>query len=81
MEKVNEILREYVIRYGFPPKIITVEYEDDIYINLMKKALERYSPITREEIEQVMSKIDFDLVTEDEELSASAYADKYSKED
>lgn len=76
----NEILKEYVLKFGYPPKIITIDFEDEIYIKLMKEALKRNSEILLEEIEQVVSKIDYDLVRDDEELSANAYAEKYSIE-
>lgn len=76
----KDIIKRYVAKFDFPPQVITTDLDNPIYIKLMKKALEENREITREEVEKEFSKVDYDLVYEDEELSASAYATKYSVE-
>lgn len=63
----NKVLKEYFRVFGdFPPMLMTVPYDDEKYIILMKKAIREEKEITSEQLEETFK--DVDLVTENEEM-------------
>lgn len=75
----EEILKEYVIKFGYPFLLQTMSYEDPFYIELMEIALKKNEPLEKEDIENASRKIQYDIYEEDDEMSASEYAYKYGK--
>ena len=59
---MNDILREYYFRFDEMPYLLTTQsYEDDDYLILMQNAINRGTPLTREEIEEWFSN-NYDIV-------------------
>lgn len=60
-----ELLDEYIITFRTTPiGIITIPYEDKMYQELMKEAIEKNKPITMEDINNYVDKhkIKFDVI-------------------
>lgn len=78
----DEILNLYVGMFGdYPPLIMTISPKNKIYIDLMRKALIGEKEVTQEDVYKAVDKIPYDLVVDDDDLSARAYAEKYSIKD
>lgn len=59
----NKTVIEYYFKFDeLPPKIITISYEDPIYLFLMQKAIKTNKKITKDEIDKAFKNIDYDLV-------------------
>ena len=62
---IKDLLDEYIDKFGeVPPKIITTNYEDDIYIKLMEIALHTGKKITMEQLSDEFDKVEYDLAEE-----------------
>ena len=79
--KDSDLETIYAGMFGDVPKqTITIAPNNEIYIKLMRNALINEKEITQEDIDNALKNVDYDYVVDDEELSARAYAEKYSKE-
>jgi len=58
---MNKLLDQYLEEFGiYPPKLKMTSYDDDIYQQLLKDALEEHYPITNEDIERAYSGLKID---------------------
>lgn len=59
--KDNELLKKYYEEFEMiPPKLMMTYYDDDIYQQLLKDALEEHYPITNEDVEQAYAGLKID---------------------
>ena len=64
---MKNLLEQYVERFGVhPPKLMMTRYEDDIYQELLKQALEDDLPITGDDVEDAYEGIGIDIVRKEE---------------
>lgn len=56
------LLDQYIKRFGEkPPKLMTTNYNNEIYQRLMKEALEDNIPITWEDVEEAFENTQYDV--------------------
>lgn len=78
--KDDELEIVYAGMFGDVPKqIITIAPNNEIYNKLIRQALIDEKEITSKNIDNALKNIEYDYVVDDEDLSARAYAEKYSK--
>ena len=54
MDKENEKLKEYFMRFGdFPPLFTTMTYEDEWYQKKMEEAINNGKPITEDDLSEI----------------------------
>lgn len=63
LQNKNEELKEtYFKKFNeYPPKLITVSYNNDIYKELMEKAIITNIPISQEDVEKAFAGISLDI--------------------
>lgn len=60
---MEELLIDYKIQFGeFPPQLIMIPYEDEVYASYIKKAVERNRKLTPQEIEEIAEAKPYDIV-------------------
>lgn len=66
MNDAEKIINDYIEQFGeLPPRVVTIDYYGDFYLDLMKKAVETGEEITREVLDEALEKVPYDLVQED----------------
>lgn len=56
------LLEQYYEKFGlYPPKLKMVSYDDEIYQQLMKDAIEDDLPITNEDVEEAFANYSYDI--------------------
>lgn len=59
--KNNELLKKYYEKFGtIPGKLMMTSYEDEIFQQLLKDAIEEDIPITNEDVEQAYAGLKID---------------------
>lgn len=62
MNKAETILNWYFSRFReLPPPTPTIGYDDEIYLDLMMKALQFEKPITGEDLEKALDGVVYDI--------------------
>lgn len=75
-----DILKQYYMKFDeFPPKLMTVGYENEFYQKIMKEAIEENKPITTEILNTKSANLKYDVVLDDEEVDAREYARRNAK--
>lgn len=58
---MNKLLEQYLEKFEiYPPKLMMTSYDDDIYQQLLKDALEEGYPITKDDVEQAYAGLKID---------------------
>lgn len=64
---MNEIKENYMKMFGeLPPLEMCASYEDEVYIDLMTKAISRGTPVTGDEVAEAFENIPCDVYTLDD---------------
>lgn len=68
MNEAEKIINDYIEQFGeLPPRVVTIDYYGEFYLDLMKKAVETGEEITREVLDGALEETPYDLVQEDAE--------------
>lgn len=66
---MDKVIEEYISVFGeLPPADIVISYYDDIYQDLMKKAIKDNKKITRETLEKAIDPKKYDYVIDEDEI-------------
>lgn len=66
MKDAEKIINDYIEQFReLPPRVVTIDYYSDFYLDLMEKAVETGEEITREVLDGALEEIPYDLVQED----------------
>ena len=66
MKDAEKIINDYIEQFReLPPRVVTISYHNDFYLDLMKKAIETGEEVTREVLDKALEKVPYDLVIED----------------
>lgn len=58
---MSELLKKYVEEFGeYPPKLKMTSYDDSIYQQLLKDALDEHYPISKDDMEQAYAGLKID---------------------
>lgn len=64
---MNETLEKYYDMFGdYPPRVITMDYENEVYIKLMDEAIKNNKPISTFDLDEALDGIEYDLVYDEE---------------
>lgn len=62
-QRENPLIQMYYDKFGvFPPVLATVEWEDDLYLDLIQVAITNNKPLEEKEVADIFSKIGFDVI-------------------
>lgn len=68
MKDAEKIINDYIEQFReLPPRVVTISYYSDFYLDLMEKAIETGKEITPKVLDRALEKVPYDLVIEDAE--------------